>query len=184
MRCPLFSCSTFATSSWEQRGRNRNRELCTTCKHGRNTLLRHNFSETVQLYSRMKGDIKMGTEAEESPNFHQIAHSYHEAPSTSLVTIWKAERKFLPEECVKSHTRDKPGIWAQRHSLDKVRLRAGSPLPGEGVLQVAELGEICHTMVDCNLWLIGPHKDMSCVVDVWIVVGHPVVIYSLHSDQL
>lgn len=54
----------------------------------------------------------MGTEAEESSHFHQTAHSYHEAPSTSLVTIWEAKGKFLPGECAKSHTREKPGICA------------------------------------------------------------------------
>lgn len=74
----------------------------------------------------------MGTEAEESSHFHQTAHSYHEAPSTSLVTIWEAKGKFLPGECAKSHTREKPGICAQGHSLDQTESRkppvqGGSP---------------------------------------------------------
>lgn len=93
--------SPLVTRRQGQREHRQRAELCTACVCGGNSLLGDRFSVIAQLYSKVRGTQRTGTEAGASPNLRLAAWSYHVGLTQHLMIIRAGRGKHLQETVVK-----------------------------------------------------------------------------------
>lgn len=94
-----------ATKSQGQRRQKQLAGLCMACEQDRNSLPGDIFSETTQLYSRVREIHGMGAVVGASPDLHLAAQSYQAAGTQNLTIVWLAGQSICKEQHQRSHLR-------------------------------------------------------------------------------